>query len=173
MTSNSLILALLALALIYLVYLIYCYISQTKCQNLKLVQFYLDRKFITKLISIMLNEKESHQMILHDVKEYFQLKDVIIYPLKDKQQNQDVTELEVLNYLDKNITSIKKGLFGKEFIVKEISDEIEIYLAQLNNTQSIAVFIKSKHNGLNKYEVDMLISAATPIIAMSLLRQTK
>jgi len=75
-------------------------------KNIKLIQFYLDKKFINKSIANIIESKcwnQFHSDLIENIKEYFQFDDVVCLKIFD------IENYENNNYISNLPSSIEQG----------------------------------------------------------------
>lgn len=118
-----------------------------KKRNLKLMQFYLDIRFISKLIHDNLyagSSSEFCQRIISDIMEYYDLKDLIIldYVNEPISQSDLLLRREILEFINQNNDTIKEHLEEEEFMKIRFhsitSKNLLLYISALKNKDSQA-----------------------------------
>lgn len=116
-------------------------------KNLRLIQLYLDTKFISKIISDSLNisnPKEFCESVTSDIILYYNLEDIII------------TSSEIVTKINSN--SLRRDVIK---FIKEHSEQIENLLRNKN-------FVKVKLES-NSRKLQLYISAAKEVISQGLI----
>ena len=126
-----------------------------KKSNLKLIQLYLDMKFISKLIRdnlYLANSPEFCQKIISDIIEYFNLEDLIIldYVKGPSSQSDPILRFEILEFISKNDDKIRKYIEQDELMKIKFSSKLSknllLYISPLNYKDSEAGMIVCVEN---------------------------
>jgi hypothetical protein len=145
-------------------------------QNVQLIKLYLDRKFITKLLSA-LGDSDSAQDVLEtlidDVKEYFQMDDAIIYSpdLEGTLPSPGVYHRSmIIEYMKDNSESITRSLKEEKIVIDTLCNKAfkaALYIMSLSRDgKSLIVF--AQHNGratLDNYEIETLNNSIIGILS--------
>lgn len=149
-------------------------------QTAKLVQLYLDKQFITKILRMLVYSNDNNEMftqILKNIKEYFELDDVIFYNLSDKPGIELSPKVfgsnNITQYVNDNQQEIVQSLeFNKVFIKKVTiqNRDLILYIVGLEDESpnTLVLFIqysRYSREELNSHDLDTLSNAIRVVLS--------
>lgn len=140
MFTNKLIITLLISILFiqfYMIYKVYNYKKTIERKNIKLIQFYLDMKFIWKGILDNLNISDTAEFcrkLIIDIKEYYNLDDLIIVDSIAMVKDEKNTPLRnaVINDISDKIDNIIIALENQNFITEYLEFNDKSYILYIS-----------------------------------------
>lgn len=160
----------------YLIRSIVGYKEKIHKQNMQLIKLYLDRKFITKLLSALgdsNNTQDVLEPLIDDVKEYFQMDDAIIYS-PDLEQTAPLPGVYhrsmILEYMKDNNESIMRTLRAEKIVIDTFCKnafKAALYIMSLSRDGKILI-VFTQHSGratLDNYEIETLNNAIIGILS--------
>lgn len=129
----------------FTLYKLYTYRVLLEEKNLKLIQFYLDMKFIWQCISQTLSNTSTMSAcnkLIDSIKDYYSFEDLIVFgsnsfPCKEEG---GVVRKDVMNYISQNKLRIKEFLKGHDFFIEDFwYQEINynLYITSASNSSKI------------------------------------
>ena len=179
--SDSLCIGTIVISLLMCVYCtasLYKYKSKLNTHTAKLVQLYLDKQFITRILRMLAYSKDDNQSffeITSSIKEYFQLDDILFYNLSTKPQidvSPGVFKRNVITqYVYDHQKEIINSLEFKKMIIEEINiGELEamLYIIALDDDQpnTIILFVQYDNNKLDSSDLETLSSAIKVVLSV-------
>lgn len=173
-------LAFMACCLAYLIILVRDCKIKLSMQNVQLIQLYLDKKFIDKLLNIVTEANkradDALEDILSDIKEYFHLDDIVIYnPNKATHDPTPGVYLRniVAEYIKNNQNAIFEAFAESNIVVENIENErircaLYMLLLPVANKQQVVAFVHNPDAPLERYEIDTLAKSIRGILTAAL-----
>ncbi len=159
----------LLLGLLYSVLLLNQYKQKYDRQSSKLIQTYLNKEFITRILNIILNDYTSNEdkisILISKIKEYFDLDEVVLYhPDTPMNQRGNITfhSSIIRSYIDSNISVISNALKTKRIDVRTIQHEniyFILYIIPIESNVKVkfVIFAQSNRDGpLNSSDLEIL-----------------
>lgn len=173
-------LVLMSCCVAYLVILVRDYKIKLSTQSVQLIQLYLDKKFIDKLLSVVTeaNQRSSDALedMLSDIKEYFHLDDIVIYN-PNKVANEPTPGVYLRNIVAEHIKNNKDAIFKafleSNIIVEKIENErirCAVYMLSLPvaSKQHVVAFVHNPDVPLERYEMDTLAKSIRGVLTVML-----
>lgn len=157
---------------------IYKYKSKLNTHTAKLVQLYLDKQFITRILRMLAYSKDDNQSffeITSNIKEYFQLDDILFHNLSTKPQidvSPGVFKRNIITqYVNDHQKEIIKSLEFKKMIIEKINiSELEatLYIIALDDDQPnmIILFVQYDNNKLDASDLETLSNAIKVVLSV-------
>ncbi len=128
MITDNIIILIAVLLQCILVASIFKYRKRLDEQNKKLIQFYLDAKFICKHLieSITISDSSSFcTSLLHEIKEYYNLDDILVVDSISSLNGENNTKnrSSIIKYIHKNINEINQNIVEHQLL--KVSAAIE------------------------------------------------
>lgn len=159
----------LFLGLVYSVLLLSQYKQRYDKQSSKLIQTYLNKEFITRVLNIILSDDTSNDdkisILVAKIKEYFDLDEVIFYNPDEspiKRGHATLYRATVRAYMDVNDSVISSALKTKYIDVRTMQSEnisFVLYIIPIENNARVkfVIFTQSNRDGiLNSCDLEML-----------------
>lgn len=159
----------LVVGLVYSILLINQYKQKYDHQSSKLIQTYLNKEFITRVLNIIMNDSTSHSdkilIIMAKIKEYFDLDEIILYNQNSHTEiNYSGTFVSniIRDYIEQNIRSISDSLKNKCIDIRTMNNEntnFSLYIIPIedNSKVTFVVFAQSNKGGsLNSGDLETL-----------------
>lgn len=149
---------------IVILYRVYTYKKIIDEKNVKLIQFYLDMKFLWKAIISNLNVSDTSQfchLLINDIKEYFNLEDIIIVDSirMVKEEKNTLMRRSVLNFISNNFARVIKklaeeNLYESDFMFK--NKRFALYITAITPdviNDGLIVCVEKRPSLLSKHEI--------------------
>ncbi len=155
------------------------YFSHFNHQNLKIINLYLERKLINKLLSIITDHsiQDTLEEILDLLKEYYQFEEIVVYNPSNKLTINKISyknshlKTIIQEYVNKNYSEINDNLSKNEIIINTscLSSKIKIFITKVNNQLEIIrpllIFIEGK-NKITSQEIATIVTSIKPLISL-------
>jgi len=150
-------------------------------KNIRLIQFYLDKKFISKsLMNIMDSDniKQCHVDMVEDIKDYFQLDDIVILKNDDAISNafflnEPIKELLLEKEANDNINVQYSHIIYESIITNKGQYTLYLYSYLAKNPKNIIICVKKESCNLNNDEISTLKDLLNlSIISINLIEDT-
>lgn len=154
------------------------YKTRFNTQTAKLVQLYLDKQFITRIfrmLAISKNDKSSFVEIITNIKEYFQLDDIIFYKLLTKQDveiSPGVFKRNIITqYVSDHKTKIMELLEFRKMVIEKFKIgalDAMIYIVALedNNPETLILFTQYSNDELDSSDLETLSNSIRVILSV-------
>lgn len=168
---------LLSCALVYCIYALDQLKVKLNLQTAKLVQLYLDKQFITRIFRMLARSKNEGQAffdIMSNIKEYFQLDDIIFYNsafgVKVDVLPGVYKRNMIVQYVDQHQSEILKLLKSKKVVIEKMeTDRISstLYIVALEDDKfdKLVIFVQYGEDGLNISDLETLSCSISVILA--------
>ena len=157
------------MSLAYCIFLINQYKTRYDHQSSKLIQTYLNKEFVTRVLNIMVSSTESRKdkiiMLISKIKDYFDLDEIVFYNTEDY-----INDIHhgtfyrniIRQYIDENICSISEALSTNSIDIRKMKyDKIHfmLYIIPIENNSKMKciVFVQNNQDSiLNSRDIDTL-----------------
>ncbi|MBP7190135.1 MAG: hypothetical protein KA998_02690 [Rickettsiaceae bacterium] len=171
--------------LLYSIVLTINYRNKNRKQNARLIQLYLNKQFVMRLLKISSEKVPVYEDkildVISDIKEYFQFEDVILYK-EDLGREEESPEPGIYrqNLISKYVTDrieyIEENIDIRGFDIQKIDSEklkCIIYIIPAENVENIKyiIFSHSFEDKLNTDDIDVLCNPIRIILSGLLSRK--
>ena len=154
----------IAIAQIYMFYMLWVYKKNVEDKNVRLIQFYLDMKFIWKCLVDNLNISNTVEFcykLMGDIKDYYSLDDIIVIDSLKIAKDEKKTPLRrgVIEFVNQNIPGISKLLRNESFFTLQFTFEDNDYTVYITSitpeivNDGLAIAIETGPTLLSKNEL--------------------
>lgn len=167
----------LSCALIYCVYVLNQSKVKLNIQTAKLVQLYLDKQFITRIFRMLARSKDEGQAffdIMLNIKEYFQLDDIIFYnPISGSKIDALPGVYKrniIIQYIDKRQEEVYRLLKKKKVVIENMdTDRIScmLYIVALEDDapEKLVIFVQYGQDELNSSDLETLSYSISVVLS--------
>lgn len=178
-------LALMSCCLAYLIILVRECKVKLSTQNVQLIQLYLDKKFIDKLLNAVVDVNKGAENViermLSDIKEYFHLDDIVIYN-PTKIVHEPVPGIYLRTVIAEHIKDNKKEIFealsSNSIIFEKIENDrircaVYIIALPVADKQEVIAFVHNPDAPLERHEIDTLAKSIRGVLTAALNLQNR
>lgn len=150
----------------YYLFLFLKYKSKNQLQAAKIVQLYLDKQFIGRILSTIFDSNKSEEekivRIFDDIKEYYDFEDIILYNMQDRLHSpfpESYNKGIIIKYINQNLKEILSDIKYSKFIIKPFIDnkhKYTLYILSLSEVKDgeFAIFVHNGDYNLNTLDID-------------------
>lgn len=171
--------------LIYFVVLACSYRNKYKQQSARMIQLYLNKQFLGRLLRIAAAKNDVYEDkildIMSDIKEYFQLDDILLYKSRVDRGSElpmpgVYKQSLITQYVDANIEGIEHSIKMSGISVKEIDEkklQAILYIVPAHFVDGIKyiIFVHSAEGQLNMNDIEILCNPIRIILSGMLSRK--
>ncbi len=168
----------------------YCFVcllqykSKLNIQTTKLVQLYLDKQFITRIFRMLAGSKDDSQSffeIIANIKEYFQLDDIMFFNASTKPKidvSPGVFKRNIITgHVKQNLKQIVKSLELKKMAIEEIDiEKLEtiLYIVALEDDapDTLVIFVRYGNDKLDSSDLETLSNSIKLILSVMEKKQS-